>query len=638
MHNTMRLTSPARAALVAGALVCAGLALPAQSAAASTPVNCASDSLQTAINNAADGATLVVSGWCQGNFDIIKDITIIGTPGAVLSADDSGNVLGIGGSFQVTLKSLEMTDGRAANGGAIYAPDGGELTLDHVRFDDNAAVSSTSAAGGALYYLGAGLHITHSTFTNNQAEVYGNGAVIAEGGAVFVDGQVSVDHTTFASNSAVISTGVNSSSSSDGAGMAVVNGPLTISSSAFTANTARSSVTNTVSGDLGDSSGAGLWVNANAGPVTVTHTTFTRNSDLVAAPWGGGLAAGAFFGLQLAGTLALTSDTFADNDINMTTTGVNGGNALAGGVYVDAKTAHLSRVNVSGNVITVNAAHTLEAVGGGGEINANLDTISQSSFSNNTIKVRATGSGASDTAQVFGGGVDVQTGSKSLSISASTFANNKVSASSVAGGSSIAGGGLAVTPSASPMNKDRIANSTVTANTIAITGPASNAADGGGLFSTDPALQLQFDTVVANHASAPAKASSNGGGIDWVNAGATAASVEGSLLLGNTAGTGSTCGGTLRSLGYNSFGALSGCAMPPKKSDRAKTSIKSVELEKLAANGGPTRTLALGAHSTALDRVPKATCRAIVTRDQRGVVRPQGAKCDEGAYERRVKR
>jgi nitrous oxidase accessory protein NosD len=96
MHKTMRLTSPARAALVTGALVCAGLALPAQGAAASTAVNCATDSLQTAINNAADGATLGVTGWCQGNFDIVKDVTIVGTPGAVLSADDSGNVMGIG--------------------------------------------------------------------------------------------------------------------------------------------------------------------------------------------------------------------------------------------------------------------------------------------------------------------------------------------------------------------------------------------------------------------------------------------------------------------------------------------------------------------------------------------------------------
>jgi hypothetical protein len=58
-------------------------------------------------------------------------------------------------------------------------------------------------------------------------------------------------------------------------------------------------------------------------------------------------------------------------------------------------------------------------------------------------------------------------------------------------------------------------------------------------------------------------------------------------------------------------------------------------LGKLAANGGPTKTIALKAGSPALDRVPVKACNKVVTTDQRGVHRPQGHKCDEGAYERK---
>ena len=58
----------------------------------------------------------------------------------------------------------------------------------------------------------------------------------------------------------------------------------------------------------------------------------------------------------------------------------------------------------------------------------------------------------------------------------------------------------------------------------------------------------------------------------------------------------------------------------------------------LASNGGPTQTMALLPGSPALDVVPAGTleCGAGLTEDQRGETRPQGAKCDAGAYEQVV--
>jgi predicted outer membrane repeat protein len=54
------------------------------------------------------------------------------------------------------------------------------------------------------------------------------------------------------------------------------------------------------------------------------------------------------------------------------------------------------------------------------------------------------------------------------------------------------------------------------------------------------------------------------------------------------------------------------------------------KLGPLQDNGGPTQTMALGPGSAALDALD---CAAAPVSDQRGVARPQGAKCDIGAYE-----
>ena len=58
-----------------------------------------------------------------------------------------------------------------------------------------------------------------------------------------------------------------------------------------------------------------------------------------------------------------------------------------------------------------------------------------------------------------------------------------------------------------------------------------------------------------------------------------------------------------------------------------------INLGTLADNGGPTQTMALLAGSVAIDAGDDLSCPAT---DQRGVLRPQGAHCDIGAYESAV--
>ncbi len=61
-------------------------------------------------------------------------------------------------------------------------------------------------------------------------------------------------------------------------------------------------------------------------------------------------------------------------------------------------------------------------------------------------------------------------------------------------------------------------------------------------------------------------------------------------------------------------------------------------LNPLQDNGGPTQTHALLPDSPAIDAIPLANCTDtdgnLVTTDQRGVIRPQRAQCDIGAFER----
>jgi len=58
---------------------------------------------------------------------------------------------------------------------------------------------------------------------------------------------------------------------------------------------------------------------------------------------------------------------------------------------------------------------------------------------------------------------------------------------------------------------------------------------------------------------------------------------------------------------------------------------QSTTLGAIANNGGPTRTLALGVGSSALDAA--GACGGVTPTDQRGVSRPQGIACDIGAFE-----
>lgn len=138
---------------------------------------------------------------------------------------------------------------------------------------------------------------------------------------------------------------------------------------------------------------------------------------------------------------------------------------------------------------------------------------------------------------------------------------------------------------------------------------------GGGLFNSGAA-------TVTNSTLSGNVAGDDGGGIRNV----------GTLIIENSLVDGRCSGGVdaISSLGYNIESTGDTCGFD-QETDQVEVRVDDLRLESLAYNGGSTRTHALLLGSVAIDRIPEEICE--LTDDQRGVVRPQGAMCDIGAFE-----
>jgi hypothetical protein len=72
---------------------------------------------------------------------------------------------------------------------------------------------------------------------------------------------------------------------------------------------------------------------------------------------------------------------------------------------------------------------------------------------------------------------------------------------------------------------------------------------------------------------------------------------------------------------------------------KSRTNPK-LDTDGLTYNGGPTDTIAPQTTSPAVNFIPKGTngCGTTTKIDQRGVHRPQGKRCDAGAFEKMLRR
>ena len=170
-----------------------------------------------------------------------------------------------------------------------------------------------------------------------------------------------------------------------------------------------------------------------------------------------------------------------------------------------------------------------------------------------------------------------------------------------------------------------LTNSTVSGNTASSNG-------GGGIWNAvDSTMTLTNSTVAANVAE-----TGSGGGIRNVDA---TAKLANTIVAGNTSSSGPNCSGNNTSLGYNLIGDTTGCIYIPATGDLVGDGASPVDpkLSPLADSGGPTQTHALLSGSPAIDAGnpagPGSGGNACPATDQRGVARPQGPRCDIGAFE-----
>jgi polymorphic membrane protein len=346
-----------------------------------------------------------------------------------------------------------------------------------------------------------------------------------------------------------------------------------------------------------------------------------------------------------------------DREGNLTLNNVNltGGNAAIGGAILNEGSLILLNSIISGNQASIH---------GGALYNEGAVTINKSTIANNSVNY-------------LGGGIFNQRGSITIinsSISGNTTRNFggglfnhsayrlRIFNSTIAGNSANFGGGIFTYDS-----YVGIYNSTLSGNTgysgggglwnygyntkvvIANSTISGNSAGqyGGGILnvsSPSALFTIQNSTISGNIAN------NKGGGIynlaygDFTYERYGYLIFKGSLVAGNFAPVGTeiytnnTAGGAVYDDAFNLFGydgdpGLAGfSAGATDIVPKAGVMLDSI-LKPLNNNGGLTETYALVKGSPAIDAIPAFDPRCSGT-DQRGVVRPRGAGCDIGAFER----
>jgi hypothetical protein len=575
--------------------------------AATLSVNCGTGGdLQAKIDAAASGSTILVKGTCFGNFQILgKGLTLKGNPTATLDGNDLGRTLFVSAAGKaVHLVGLTVTGGESGQGGAGIISTAAALTLNKVKVTGNLGAATSSAAQGGGIFSGAGnVTLTDSTVGANRA-IATEAASAGTGGGLYVqNGDLTIKNSLISGNRATAhpSSGVGTAM---GGGFYLDNGNLTVQGSTISGNR----VTASAPGNSEAFGAAGF--DSSGSKAVLTGAVITGNIATATSTSGSVLA-----GRTLA--LFATSESISGSriEVNRATGEAPDDAAQVNGLGVYGSNVHVTASSISSNFGTA-TGHTASAQGGG--VNGNTVVLTRSTVDGNHLTVTG-GFGSS----ASGGGVNVDFGK--LTATATTISRNTVTAhtSSTVASSGARGGGVSST------SEIDLTNSTIAFNNATATAPASGGtatAAGGGLGASIGSLV--DSTVAGNTTSATSDFSTRqGGGLNV----APNVTLKGTIVANNTAVIGPDCAGGPASDGHNLIRKTVGCSFTKKPTDLV---AKNPLLGPLAANGGPTQTMAIALASPTRDAILAAAC-AVAT-DQRGVHRPQGPRCDIGAYERKL--
>ena len=527
---------------------------------------------------------------------------------------------------RLTLRELTIRNGHApaGNDGGAVTVDGA-LTIDGVTFEANVS----EANGGAVETVTGGLTIMDSTFVGNTAANLG-GAVEAG------DGALTVTNTTFTDNvlDDPLFSPLGGGALSHGGGVA------TITDSTFTGNEV-----------LGEDDGQGGAVRAIGDGITFTNTTFTDNS--ISEGWGGAVHGSAGTSVEVVGS------TFTGNHVLGAVSASRGGGAIHTYGDLDVTDSTFVENDVTGGaggaiLIGSNATATVNdselednatlgtGSGGGGAIasDADLLTVTSTRLSGNSVA----GTGAD------GGAIEGDT----VLVQASDVRSNATTGS-VAEGGGLAGNDLTVVDTwvvdnhveGAGSTGGGVGGSTVTVErSLLLRNTATGTSGQGGAVGGVSVLTLTNSTLTENEASFAGGGVAAGStatlshatfgrneaptGAQLQGASGTDTTVEATVLaapLGGGQDCATSGSGTITSAGHNrESGTSCGFAQPTDEQGLTDPMVGP-----LRYNGGATSSPFPLNGSPLVDQIPSGDCDAEV--DQRGVARPFGGACDIGAVE-----
>lgn len=440
--------------------------------------------LAEAAARAGDGGVVVACGtvWRESLTLAGGTLTLVGEAGTVLEGVAGSPILTVRDGGRLTLRSLTLTGGDAARGGAIACIDAS------FRGDGLVVSDSVAEGGGGLAGLRCAVELRDSTFAGNHAR--------NDGGAVWlVRSSGSITRVSFLDGTA-----------HRGGGLAMDGGNVSVLESRFVRNATTRF-------------GAGAWVAQAPDTATFVGNDFLDNASV----WSGG-------GLYVeGGSPDVSGNTFASNTTTEDGAGMTAwsaspivsGNTFdrniaeddAGGLRLMESHAVVTDNTFSANVGTygdggaVKVSHAASLFrgnvyegntsgGAGGALEVDDDS---SSFEDETLHGNHTDGD--------GGALHTNIPNWDVRVERSSFADNTADG---------CGGALAAT--ASPFTV-RLLDSEVTDNV---------AGRGGGLCAKDGALDVQRTLVYANEAR-------EGGGVWSTNAPLTLTNVT---LAGNSARSG----------------------------------------------------------------------------------------------------
>ena len=576
----------------------AALAVGAPAGAAIVHVNCANANLQNKINNAAPGSTLQIKGTCKGQFTVAKSLKLVGDPTATIDGNQGGRTLDITGP-NVLLSHLVITGGKATGTGTVLVLGGGiraissNLTLRHVKVTGNKVEATGNAgehsvaAGGGIYSDAGSLKLVDSSVTGNLAHAAAGQADVY-GGGIYRNLNMSLTRSKVTGNKA-LGDGAGTSSLAWGGGIFDDEGHVILDSSHLDGNRARA--TGPAGGARGE--GGGIYLQDGESLFAVGSTFNGNRANATTGGTSAVASGGGIAGFVTHGTFMKSKLT--SNTVHAESTG--DASASGGGAGVqNLDTLSLVSTRVARNAVDVVGPSSTSASGGGLDSPAGTLEVVRSTVDRNSVLGPSLGT-------VAGGGINSLS---DLVVKASTISRNTGdSGLTTGGGISLSGTGTG----------------SITNSTIALNKSRGSSARGGGI-DTFVGLTVTSSTIAGNSAKI-------GGGL-YKEVGTT--SLQGTILAANTAtSTGPNCeGGNIDSAGRNLIAKKAGCTFSALPSDILSTGAK---LGTLGAHGGPTQTIPILASSPAVDAIPIAACQ--VNNDQRGVKRPQGPRCDIGAFELR---